>query len=260
MEAVQKELNEMLFWNAECVANEAFEALQTYARKDEAFGELLRAYSDDVQMWLFDHTSASIDEDRFLDHAYKVNVMLATPNERNRDMSDYCFMNSYGDGTDQLPTDTALAWLCNQYGKLDEVQAMLKDLCAGKDVYAPIVTNDEQERRQHNFVLSVVEELDNFTHCMGGLTILASVTLRDCEAIAKEGSFLVTSGAIMLGIFNPWVGGGSLMSIVLPSGLTVPHDFISHIWVEKTKEYGYDVDEVFGIVSDAWQPVEVKNQ
>jgi hypothetical protein len=213
-----------------------------------------------VQTWLFDHTSASIDEDRFLDHAYKVNVMLATEGERNRDMGDYCFMNSYGNGTDQIPTDTALAWLCNQYGLLDKVQFALKSLPESDSALHPVFSNDAQTRANQQFVLSVIEEVYEFTHCMGGVTILAEMTLRDCEAIASAGSYLIVPDNATLGIFNPWVGCGSLMSIDLPDTLIVPHNMISHVWAEKTKVYGSDVDEVYGMVSTAWKSVKVKTE
>ena len=101
---------------------------------------------------------------------------------------------------------------------------------------------------------SCVQELLNFTHVMGAFTFLLEMPLRDFLKIrGMDYGEIVIEKDVMCGLFNPWVGGGSILEIELPENLTIPADMIWSVWIEGSKKHGYDVDEVYGLVSSCWK-------
>lgn len=58
----------------------------------------------------------------------------------------------------------------------------------------------------------------------------------------------------MCGIYDPWIGGGSVLGIELPADVIVPADMVWSVWIDGTKMHGYDPGEVYGLCKSAWKP------
>lgn len=104
------------------------------------------------------------------------------------------------------------------------------------------------------FCQSVIQELDNMTWTNGFLVALASITLEEFDkAVTSGGTFRAGSGAAVIGLVDPSVGGGSVMGIELET------DWVfdaapGELYLDGT--YGYAIDGVYGFVARAWKGAE----
>ena len=185
---------------------------------------------------------------------HHMNLMFATPNERNTDMGsihdmfgDVQELNDYlqregGDGH----FDNALSYLVHQQGyKVSQVAEVF---------YTGEPTTD-------TFLQSVVNELDDYatSWCMLELTALVTLDadgLAALDKIAKGEGTIELSKDTMLGIFNEWEGAGGSLEIELNKPFVVPADMIRNVQIEGQESNaikGYTVDDVYGLVGSCWK-------
>ena len=199
----------------------------------------------------------------------KVNIMLDTGN-MNYDFTRDNVLNwdgQYSGG--EFDEESSLLWLAKQQGK-----ATLLKKCV-KESWKRWMTDEHQYKEttdcEDKFVISAMHELANLPSHMGTMTFLVEMSLFDLfelkEAIQKEEEwndsyeleerkgtgYIVLDKSTMCGLFNCWSGGGSMLEIECEKDIEIPLRCIFDVVVDGTKIYGYDVNEVYGLIGSAWK-------
>ena len=223
----------------------------------EEESEFFNAYSEEVWEWILETYYFYIDEAHY-NKTVNVNIMLDTGN-LNYDCACDNVLNYCGNG--EFDKDSSILWLAKQMKKTGLLRKAVKD-----------INNDTYEEGKDKFIDSCIQELENLTSHMGTLTFLVNMSLfeyldlRDAMKAEKKlndsyyleqrkgkGSITLSKNT-MCGLFNPWSGSGSVLEIELDTDITVP---IKCIWVAEIEtgksEYGYSVDDVYGLVGSAWK-------
>lgn len=188
----------------------------------------------------------------YLDQSMKVNILLGTEAEQNLDFASIGAMRDEGPGLpDAEVRDNALTWLVNQQGHtLSELQDAEANY--GKWGF------DAAEIINGTFLASVAEEMNNFPNTMGCVTVLAEMSMHDMAELLNEGSTLTVPANATIGIFAPWVGGGSLLDIQLERNLVIPSDMWFDLQIEGAGCGEYTVNNVYGLVEEAWKkPIDI---
>lgn len=199
----------------------------------------------------------------------KVNIMLDTGN-MNYDFTRDNVLNwdgRYSEG--EFDKESSLLWLANQQGKSELLKQCVKESWNKWQ-------NDEQQYKEttecnDKFVISAMHELANLCCHMGTITFLVEMDLFDLfklkEAIEiekewndsyeleerKGTGYIVLDKKTMCGLFDTWGGGGSVLEIECEKDIEIPIRCIFDAVVDGTKIYGYDVDEVYGLIGSAWE-------
>lgn len=198
---------------------------------------------------LFDTYDVQPPYTELLAQEAQVNILLGTDMESNLDFSSihdlrYNFMEQLP--ADEEVKDNALVCLTElqgySYDSLRDAYDCLQDegfnVC--QDEFGP-------------FLASTANELDNFSHVMGTVAILATVPIEDIPKLnAGEHEITVPEGATV-GIFAPWVGGGSMLDIELEKPLTIPTEMIYETQIEGVRCDEFTVNQVYGLVDEAWK-------
>lgn len=83
---------------------------------------------------------------------------------------------------------------------------------------------DAAEATHGTFLASVAEEMRNFPNVMGAVTVLTNLSMSQLgQALCPQDVLTVPKDAA-IGIFAPWVGGGSGLDIQLERDLDIPPD------------------------------------
>ncbi len=252
-------------WDLEYHAeNDISNALERALDKNPAMRERFEEYTEQFQaryeyLENAGYGGAKFDVNDILG-TYQLNLMFATEQEKDFDMGSIYDMfyadNIKSEAILQKVNDNALAIVIEQQGyDIKDVIAML---------------HDEDKKSDSPFVKSVVTEASNYFGYTGELTLLASVSGKEVtdllEAIAKgEGSIEIPSydknPEVNFGIFNEWSGCGSLLELHLEKPVTLPTSMIRNVQVERAGRdlnRGITVDSTYGLISSAWQNVELK--
>ena len=216
--------------------------------------DFFNEHFDELNEWFQENYYFYYDAEHY-NETVKVNIMLDTGNcnyDFTRDnILNYC--NYYSNGGKDLK-DSSILWLAKQQKKA----GLLREAIKGNQ------TDDK-------FINSCIQELENLPSHMATLTFLVNMKLFDYfelrEAMESEkelndsyvledrkGKGTITiSKDTMCGLFDVWSGGGSLLEIELPNDLKIPLKAIFCAEIETGKsEYGYSVDNVYGLVGSAW--------
>lgn len=219
--------------------------------------DFFNEHFDELNEWFQENYYFYYDEEHY-NETVKVNIMLDTGNANSdftRDnILNYC--NYYSNGGKDLK-DSSILWLARQQKKA----GMLRKAIKGNQ------TDDK-------FVNSCIEELENLPSHMATLTFLVNMKLFDYfelrEAMESEkelndsyyledrkgkGTFTISKDTTC-GLFDVWSGGGSVLEIELDKDVVLPIKCIWKAEIETGKsEYGYSVDNVYGLVGSAWDGV-----
>lgn len=161
--------------------------------------------------------------------------------------------------------------MAEQQGKLEELETALK-----KYDYCENIKDELKDLSP--FTNSVISELINLSSHMGSLTFLVNMPLSQFlklkEAIKEEKplndsyyynerngeGYITISKDTECGLFDAWQGGGSVLEIALEKDVDVPLKAIWTPWIDVNNgcPYGYSVDEVYGLSSEAWRGSLVK--
>ena len=175
------------------------------------------------------------DIKEFLDYDYHINLMFATPYERNYDMSLIPLFEDVD--------NNALTYLIRQQGY---------------DVHEVFKSLKEDRINDSVFVRSVVDELREQSYCMAELTALVTARgenlLNLLDNIAHENNYISISKDATIGLFNEWNGSGSMLEIQLEKPAVFPTSMVRNVQIEGAgkENSGYTVDAVYGFVSKAW--------
>lgn len=224
--------------------------------------------AEQLREYLWNAYSFRVPYDHYLDQHMRVNLMLGTPEELNLDFGAIHETREALTGqmdpeelTASLQQNTALRWLVEQQGyTMEDLQKTMHDYIQcfygeSENVNLSHEAKTSVFHKIHSFFLSTVcEELENTTNFMNTLTILADVSTYDFCALIQPDQELVLPKDTILGVFNPWLGGGSTLDITLEKELVLPSSMIWNVQVEGAlMENQYSVDSVYGLNAGAWK-------
>lgn len=252
----------------EYIADREYDLLQDIIKEANdtelryALDKFIEAYDDITYEVLeaFGFQGSSIDFDAFLNNnTYHINLMFATEQEQNNDMSsivafvpnldDASYMTSDPSYFEET-ADNALTYLIHQQGhSLSEVY---------EAVYSEEPTNNK-------FIDSIVNEInDNYYGSMTELTALVSESgtalVEVLDDIAHKKDYIKLSENTEIGLFNEWNGAGSSFEINLELPAVIPAEMVRNVQFENSGRWdnvkdnqGYTVDDVYGLVGSVWE-------
>jgi len=185
----------------------------------------------------------------YMDQEMRVNILLGTKEERNLDFGSIRAMcdglNEPGYlSADHL--DNGLTWLVKQQGHtMDELKGAVSNYQKWGF--------DAAEITHGTFLASVAEEMSSFPNVMGAVSVLANLSMADFGKTLDENDVLTIPKDATIGIFAPWVGGGSALDIQLEKDLDITSDVRFDVQIEGAKNAEYTVQDVYGLVDEAWK-------
>ena len=204
---------------------------------------------DAARDYLTDHYTFEPPYSHYLDQSMKVNIMLGTAEEKDADFASIRAMCDELNGSEPLSSeelDNGLMWLVEQQGySVDELKYALSNY--EKWGF------DAAEVTSGTFLASVSEEMQNFPNVMGSVTLLAEMSLHDMAKMLDPSTQLVMPKDTVIGIFAPWVGGGSALDIQLEKDLVIPSELRFDFTIEGASCGQYTVNEVYGLIDEAWR-------
>lgn len=246
------EIQDSLFDNVAYLEEELASQIKTLAEeKGDAFVEALENLDEDLPYELleqFGYEGATVDMSEFLDHDYKVNLLLATEQELNYDNTSISRMahgiigedgkltlkdyNDFHDKTvtaaDQLETysDNALSYLVHQQGYT--VEEMMHT------VQARIA---ESNYDTSEFIESVVNELDGtYSDYNEQLTALISINgnnlVEMLDKVAEGKNNIVLGTDTVIGLYDRMNGAGSDFEIQLEEDMVIPTAMVQIITLD----------------------------
>lgn len=248
------EIQDSLFDNVAYLEEELASQIKTLAEeKGDAFVEALENLDEDLPYELleqFGYEGATVDMSEFLDHDYKVNLLLATEQELNYDNTSISRMahgiigedgkltlkdyNDFHDKTvtaaDQLETysDNALSYLVHQQGYT--VEEMMHT------VQARIA---ESNYDTSEFIESVVNELDGtYSDYNEQLTALISINgnnlVEMLDKVAEGKDNIVLGTDTVIGLYDRMNGAGSDFEIQLEEDMVIPTTMVQIVQMESS--------------------------
>ena len=171
-----------------------------------------------------------------------VNLTLATDNEANYDMSSIitCFGTDYlpveFDSLDASHLDNALTYLIHQQGH------------TLKEFYDSYLGNADGGK----LLKSIGAEVDNNpAEATCGLTVLVSVNMGEYGAILSNEGNIEVSADTELGLYNSWIGGGSVFEIALEKPFVFPASMVLHADLDDITGTGaYSVGDTYGTMGE----------
>lgn len=205
--------------------------------EQEALIENLKRHTDtsedELRDFVMEYTHFEYDPDD-LDTEYSFNIMLDT-GDANYEFTCNNVLNYCGNGT--IDENSSILWLTKQFGKDGELKKALKE---------EKVPTDE-------FLTSVIEELENDSCSNSGVVFLVKARMSDIIKIKDKKTDIIIPKGTVCGLYDFISGGGSTLDIQLPSDLKIPYNKIFDIWLDGSREHGYDVGDVYGFSGDCWQ-------
>ena len=197
-----------------------------------------------------------------------VNIMVDTGN-MNYDFTCDNILNWYGchgyGKNGEIGNNSSVLWLAKTQNKATELRKACKKQYRNDGNYV------DRDKESDKFIESVIQELENLLSHMASITFLVKMPLfglfklkeamnaekdlnKSYDAEERKGTgYIVLGKETMCGLFDCWSGGGSVLEIELDKDVKLPIKYIFNAWVDGTRPYGYDVDEVYGLVGSAWK-------
>lgn len=194
-----------------------------------------------------------------------VDIMVDT-GDMNYDFTCNNILNYYSRGCNgEIDKNSSILWLAKTQKKATKLRKACKAQYRNDGYYV------DREKETDKFIESVIQELENATSHMNGLTFLVKMKLFVLfdlkEAIKVEEKlndyytaedrkgkgYIILDKSTMCGLFNTWSGGGSVLEIELDRDVKLPIKYIFNAWVDGNKPYGWDIDEVYGLCGSAWR-------
>lgn len=112
----------------------------------------------------------------------------------------------------------------------------------------------QKEYGYDTFILSLIEELENLSSCMGALTFCVKTTLLQAIDVLSKKKDITLSKDTTVGLFDPWNGGGSCMDIVgMEKDIVIPYENIGRVWMDVYRRDKYDcIHDVYGVSDGMW--------
>ncbi|MDO5555120.1 MAG: hypothetical protein Q4G09_00255 [Clostridia bacterium] len=251
--------NELINYNLD-YDSYLYKNIETEIQKEKFFTEKFKEWYEetcDLREDLIENGYQGIDcyiEELLNRSNFYINIMFATSEERNSDMSN--IIRSYGTYHEPYyenlisdDFDNALTYIIHQQGHY------VKE-------YFDILNNFNEQSKdvKNSFIKTVVEDIaNNSSDSMSEITLL--VKMNGMEALnfleykdnIENNKYLKFDKTVMIGIFNEWSGCGGLLEIILDKDLIIPKEFIREFQIEGAKNNGYSVDEVYGLIKSCWK-------
>ncbi|MFR3656706.1 MAG: hypothetical protein ACLTWK_00290 [Eisenbergiella sp.] len=215
---------------------------------------------DEIWDFIRDMTYFYYDEDDFNEEV-KLNLMVDCGNF-NTDCTEDNVLNYYGNGS--ISPLSSMLWLA----KTQKKAIKLRKACAS--IYKKDGNYVTREVYEDRFIESCIQEFENLPSHMGTLTFLLKIKLLDLFDLielqkrefddsgkydprlnTKSKSYIVIDKNTECGLFDPWSGGGSVLEVRLDNDVKLPIKY-ALFTVDGVKTYGYDVDEVYGLIDSCW--------
>ena len=215
---------------------------------DQAWFNLASKCADDLEIehetaWEFltEMVEVRLPEQHFLDQEIRVDILVDT-GDANYDFICNNIAPAWGGcDPDEASAEASIFWLARQqgYGR-EQVAAALKG-----------------EETRSTFLESLVREVENEASSIDVLTFLCTMTLgqwievRENWMQARHMGVLRIEKDAVCGLFDPWSGAGSAMDLELVHDVVLPMELVHEITPDVCL-YRYGVDEVYGLVGQAW--------
>ena len=246
----EHELINLIEEDAKLQSDEIQDMLSTHISEGDIWDDLCKVGYQGLQWSIFD-----IIPD------IKINLLLATANEQNHDLSsiNQCYTQGYQfryDDPDKQANlvkeleDSALAYLVKQQGY---------------DVPDNYIGSEDMACSDNRFLKSVADELyESYYDVCQCVTALATVGLSELDDFAdvllkrdnckKE---VTIKKDCYIGLFAPFIGGGSLLEIELDKDFTFPTSMLYDVQVESREKYSgihglWTVNSVFDLWGGCW--------
>lgn len=105
------------------------------------------------------------------------------------------------------------------------------------------------------FLKSFIEELKNLSSDRCMLTVLTRMNLNEFFDVYNTGKNITVGESTTLGLYDAVCGGGSCLEIELekPFSFEVKKDYFEEFnFSGDLINYGYDIDEVYGLIGECW--------
>ena len=195
----------------------------------------------------------------------KVNIMVDCGNW-NYDCVCDNVLNWYGNSGDgSIDKESSMLWLAKTQGKATALRKACKQVHRDDGYYV------DRDKNKDKFIESCIQEFENLPSHMATVTFLVKMPLFDLfdliELQNKEydekgkydprknensKSYMVLGKETMCGLYDPWSGSGSVLEIELDKDVKLPIKY-AIFCVEGCKMHGYDIDEVYGLISSCWK-------
>lgn len=193
---------------------------------------------DDVRDAIYELTYPVYPAEHFLKQEFRVPIMVDTGAESNVDFT----LNSFDD-KGFIDPRSGIAWLIEQQGhRKSEIEL------------------DTERDSENEFVNSTFDAVNYQTGHLGTLTFLVTMTLEQLIKLNSKwkpadmpGTITISKNSFTL-LFSPWSGAGSDF-IQLERDVELP---VNMIWEALPDcpyhiNYGWGVDETYGLTGTAWR-------
>lgn len=247
-----------LDYEIQCGSDDLEKEIKNSLTEEEV--ELFGENSDEIWDFIRDMTYFYYDENDFNEEV-KLNLMVDCGNF-NTDFTEDNVLNYYGNGS--ISPLSSMLWLA----KTQKKAVKLRKACAS--IYRKDGNYVTREVHEDRFVESCIQEFENLPSHMGTLTFLLKIKLLDLFDLielqkrefddngkydprlnTKSKSYIVIDKNTECGLFDPWSGGGSVLEVRLDNDVRLPIKY-ALFTVDGVKTYGYDVDEVYGLIDSCW--------
>ena len=226
----------------------------------------------DVYGWMSENISWDLGRQGYLSR--KVNFVIALDTgDADTDFTECNILNWHsqyegGDPASPIPEKSPIRFLARQQEKLEELEHLVR---LHRDPGVSVIDGDAFSP----FAKSVANELINAPSHMNAFVFLVRTTLDDYLYLSRQildeapdnGSWdyedrkgvgeIVLGKDTACGLFDPWMGGGSLLDVCLEKDVVLPIKAIWRIWPDvrgcHAGGIGYDVCDVYGIDPAVYQ-------
>ena len=211
---------------------------------DQAWFNLASECAEDLEIehetaWEFltEMVEVRLPEQHFLDQEIRVDILVDT-GDANYDFICNNIAPAWGGcDPDEAHAEASIFWLAGQQGYcMERVTAALKG-----------------EETESTFLRSLVREVENEASSINVLTFLCTMTLGqwiEVREAGRRGALRIEKDAVC-GLFDPWSGAGSVLDLELEHDVVLPIELVHEITPDACL-YRYGVDEVYGLVGQAW--------
>ena len=215
---------------------------------DQAWFDLASQCAEELEIehetaWEFltEMVEVRLPEQHFLKQEIHVDILVDT-GDANYDFICNNIAPAWGGcDPDEAHAEASIFWLAGQQG-----------YCKG---YVIAALKGEETRSA--FLESLVREVENEASSINVLTFLCTMTLGqwievrgDWMQAGRRGALRIEKDAVC-GLFDPWSGAGSTMDLELEHDVVLPLELVHEITPDVCL-YRYGVDEVYGLVGQAW--------
>lgn len=254
--ALDEKLSEWAFDSENYYWDDTLKEIKDELSEEEQ--ELWEENEDEVEDWFREHIYWYYNENDF-NNQVNVNILVDCGNW-NYDCTCDNVLNWDGrDSGGEIEDTSSMLWLAKTQGKATKLRKACKKWLK------------EEEIETDKFIESCIQEFENLPSHMGTVTFLVKMDLfklfdllelqkkeydengeYDPRKNTKSKSYLILDKRTECGLFNPWSGSGSVLEIELDKDVKLPIKY-AKFCVEGCKTYGYDVDEVYGLIDSCWK-------